>query len=67
MKKCSRFTLVFFFIFHPAHTPNMPLRSYRKDERDAYHHRRQCEIIVSMEMVSNSKAIINSEVSRYHW
>lgn len=67
-KSVPSFTLVFFFIFHPAPTPNMPLRSYRKDERDAYHHRRRCEIIVSMEMVSNCKAIINSEVSTLvHW
>lgn len=65
-KVCSPLTS-FLFISHPAHTPSMPLRSCSKDERDAHHHRKCCEIVVSMEMGSNTKAIIIWEASTHRW
>lgn len=65
-KVCAPHTS-FLFISHPARTPSMPLRSYSKDERGAHHHGKCCEIVVSMEMGSNTEDIIIWEASTHRW
>lgn len=52
---------------HLAHSPNICPWETREKTR-THHHRRDCGIIVSMEMAGNRKPIINSEVlTLVHW